>query len=121
MRKLPDPTAYIAYNDKGNVAHYKGSRPFSKALLLAAPGLEASIDDGLLDVKFRVISFETVVFDSMGNAIPEVSAGASFSPRQKQAFQRLKRGVRFFITRIKATGPDGITRDLSPMEIIIGG
>ena len=56
----------------------------------------------------------------MGNAIPEISAGASFSPRQKQAFQRLKRGSRFFITRIKAVGPDGISRDLSPMEVIIG-
>ncbi len=120
VRKLPDPTAYIAYNDKGNISHYKGSRPFSKSFLLAAPGLEAAIDDGLLDTKFTVSSFETVVFDSMGNAIPEVSAGASFSPRQKQAFQRLKRGSRFFITRIKAVGPDGISRDLSPMEIIIG-
>lgn len=120
VRKLPDPTAYIAYSDKGSVNHYKGSRPFSKAALLAAQGLEAAIDDGLLDTKFRVISFETVTFDSMGNAIPEVSAGASFSPRQKQAFQRLKRGSRFFITRIKAVGPDGITRDLSPMEVIIG-
>lgn len=120
VRKLPDPTAYISYADKGSTSHYKGGRPFSKTLLLAAPGLEAAIDDGLLDTKFRVISFETVTFDSMGNAIPEVSDGSSFSGRQKQAFQRLKRGGRFFITRIKAIGPDGITRDLSPMEVIIG-
>lgn len=120
VRKLPDPSAYIAYNDKGNVSHYKGSRPFSKQLLLAAPGLEAAIDDGLIDTKFRVTSFETVIFDSMGNAIPEVSNGASFSQRQKQSFQRLKRGARFFITRIKTVGPDGISRDLSPMEVIIG-
>ncbi len=121
VRKLPDPTAYIAFNDgKGNIDHYKGNRPFSKALLLAAPGLEAAIDDGLLDTKFRVISFETVIFDSMGNAMPEVSQGASFSPRQKQAFQRLQRGKRFYISRIKAVGPDGITRELSPIEVIIG-
>jgi gliding motility-associated protein GldM len=121
VRKLPDPTAYIAFNDgKGNTDHYKGSRPFSKALLLAAGGLEAAIDDGLLDTKFRVLSFETVIFDSMGNAMPEVSDGANFSARQKQAFQRLQRGKRFYISRIKAVGPDGITRDLSPMEVIIG-
>jgi gliding motility-associated protein GldM len=121
VRKLPDPTAYIAFNDgKGNTDHYKGSKPFSKTLLLAAGGLEAAIDDGLLDTKFRVLSFETVIFDSMGNAMPEVSDGANFSARQKQAFQRLQRGKRFYISRIKAVGPDGITRDLSPMEVIIG-
>lgn len=121
VRKLPDPTAYIAFNDgKGNIDHYKGSKPFSKTLLLAAPGLEAAIDDGLLDTKFKVLSFETVFFDSMGNAIPEVSDGANFSARQQQMFQRLQRGKRFYISRIKAVGPDGITRDLSPMEVIVG-
>jgi gliding motility-associated protein GldM len=120
VRKLPDPTAYIAYNDgKGNIDHYKGGKPFPKTLLVQAPGLEAAIDDGLLDTKFRVISFETVVFDSMGNAMPEVSDGSNFSTRQKQSFQRLSRGKRFYISRIKAVGPDGITRDLSPMEVII--
>ncbi len=121
IRRLPDPTAFIAYTDsKGNSDHYKGGRPFSKTLLLAANGLSAAIDDGLLDTPFTVLSFETVIFDSMGNAIPEVSAGAQFSPRQKQAFQRLRRGSRFYISRIKAKGPDGTTRDLSPMEVIIG-
>ena len=121
VRKLPDPTAYIAYNDSKGVANnYKGGKPFSKALLMAAPGLEAAIDDGLLDTKFRVISFETIIFDSMGNAMPYVSDGNKFSAQQRQAFQRLTRGKRFFISRIKAVGPDGTTRDLSPMEVIIG-
>lgn len=120
VRKLPDPTPYIAFNDgKGNIDHYRGGKPFSKALLLQAPGLEAAIDDGLLDTKFKVLSFETLFFDSMNNAIPEVSDGASFSQRQKQSFQRLQRGKRFIILRIKAVGPDGITRDLSPMEVIV--
>ncbi len=120
VRKLPDPTAFIAYTDaKGNTDHYKGGKPFPKSLLLQAPGLGAAIDDGLLNTPFRVVSFETIIFDSMGNAMPEVSDGANFSQRQKQAFQRLGRGKRFFISRIKAVGPDGITRDLSPMEIIV--
>jgi gliding motility-associated protein GldM len=120
VRKLPDPTPFIAYNDgKGNTDHYRGGRPFAKSLLLAAQGLEAAIDDGLLDTRFKVTSFETVFFDSMGNAIPEVSDGGNFSARQKQSFQRLQRGKRFYISRIKAVGPDGISRDLSPMEVIV--
>ena len=120
VRKLPDPTPYIAFRDaQGNIDSYKGGKGFAKTLLLQAPGLEAAIDDGLIDTKFRVLSFETVFFDSMGNAIPEVSDGASFSARQRQSFQRLQRGKRFYISRIKAVGPDGITRDLSPMEVIV--
>ena len=120
VRKLPDPTAYIAYKDsKGNENHYKGSKPFAKSLLLAAKGLDAAIDDDLLNVHYSVVDFETIVFDSMGNAMPEKSAGSRFSERQKTSFRRLSRGKRFYITRIRAKGPDGIVRDLSPMEVIV--
>ena len=55
----------------------------------------------------------------MGNAMPETSSGSEFTPRQRQAIQRLQRGKRFYITRIKAVGPDGTTRTLAPMEVII--
>ena len=120
VRKLPDPTAYIPFKAAdGSVDHYKGNKGFPKAQLMAATGLEAAIDDGLLDTKFKVVGFETVFFDSMGNAIPEVSDGANFSARQKQQFQRLSRGKRFYISKIRASGPDGTTRDLSPIEVII--
>lgn len=120
VRRLPDPTPFISMTDaQGNPSAYKGGRPLSKAQLLQASGLEAAIDDGLIDTRFRVLGFETVFFDSMGNAIPEISDGASFSARQRQSFQRLQRGKRFYISRIRAVGPDGVTRDLSPMEVIV--
>lgn len=120
VRKLPNPTPFIAFkDDKGNTDKYLGGRPFSKARLLQAPGIGAAIDDGLLNISFTVLNFETVFFDSMGNAIPEVSNGANFSQRQKDQFKRLSRGKRFYISRIKAKGPDGITRDLSPLEVIV--
>lgn len=121
VRKLPDPTPYIAYKDaNGNTSHYKGGgRGLSKTFLLNAPGIEAAIDDDLLNIQFKVLSFETVFFDSMGNAIPEVSQGSQFSQRQKDSFRRLSRGKRFYISRVKAVGPDGITRDLAPIEVIV--
>lgn len=120
VRRLPDPTPYIAYTDaQGNVEHYRGGRPIQKAVLLSAQILQAAIDDGLLDTPFEVQSFETVMFDSMGNAITDISNGAAFSPGQKQKIQRLSRGKRFYISRIRAKGPDGTTRDLSPMEVIV--
>jgi gliding motility-associated protein gldM len=121
VRKLPDPSPYIAFKDaNGNTNRYKGGgRGLPKTQLMSAPGIEAAIDDDLLNIQFKVLSFETVFFDSMGNAIPEVSAGDQFSQRQKDSFRRLSRGKRFYISRVKAVGPDGITRDLAPIEVIV--
>lgn len=120
VRKLPDPMPFIAYKDaQGNPVRYKGGRPFPKATLLAARGVDAAIDDEILNIDYKVLSFETVFFDQMGNAIPEVSSGSNFSERQLAAIRRLQHGKRFYISRVKATGPDGITRDLAPIEVII--
>ncbi len=120
VRKLPDPMPFIAYTDgNGHQAIYKGGKPFSKGTLLAAKGLDAAIDDDLLKIDFRVVSFEMVLFDQMGNAMSERSAGANFSPRQKEAIKQMKHGRRFYISRVKATGPDGVTRDIAPMEVIV--
>lgn len=118
VRRLPDPTAYIPVADNGS-ARFRGERPLTKASLMNASGIGAAIDDGVLDIEFRILGFETVFFDSMGNAIPEVSDGASFSRRQKESFRRLTRGKRFYISRIKAVGPDGVERTLSPLEITV--
>jgi hypothetical protein len=86
---------------------------------MAATGLGAALDDDLLNISYTVVSFTTVFFDSMGNAMPEVSDGAKFSSRQMEQFKRLKPGKSFFITNVKAKGPDGITRDISPMEVAL--
>ncbi len=120
VRKLPDPVAFISYAGANGIAErYKGGKPLSKATLMGAKGLEAAIDDDMLNIDFKVLSFETVFFDSMGNAIPEVSNGSQFSQRQLNSFRRLSRGKRFYISRIKAKGPDGVERVLNPVEVIV--
>lgn len=121
VRKLPDPTAFIPYkDDKGVVNHFMGGRTFPKATLLQTEGIGAAIDDGLLNIAFNVVSFETTFFDNMGNAIPEKSAGNKFSERQRDMFRRLSAGKRFYVTRVKAVGPDGIQRDLpQALEVIV--
>ncbi len=121
VRKLPDPTPYLAIKDgSGNTVHYKGApKRISKAALMESAGIGAAIDDEILNVSYSVVSFSTVFFDQMGNAIPELSDGAKFSARQKEQFRRLKPGKSFFISNVKAKGPDGITRDISPMEVAL--
>lgn len=121
VRKLPDPTPFIPIKDgQGNIVEYKGSpKKISKAALMAAETLGAALDDDLLNVSYSVVSFSTVFYDSMGNAIPEVSDGNAFSSRQKEQFKRLKPGKTFFISDVKAKGPDGITRDIPPMQVAL--
>lgn len=115
VRKLPDPTAYIPAGEN----RFMGGR-ISKQQLMSAEGIGAAIDDGLLNIPFSVRGFETLFFDNLGNAIPEVSSGASFTERQKNMMRGLSRGKRFFITKIRAQGPDGIERTLNgAMEVIV--
>ena len=120
VRKLPDPTPFIATKDEhGNPNRFKGGG-MPKQQLMGIDGIGAAIDDGILDIAFRVVSFETVFFDNMGNAVPMASNGAQFSERQKDTFRKLTRNRRFYISRVVAIGPDGIQRTLqNPMEIIV--
>ena len=87
---------------------------------MGARGVYAAIDDGLLDIPFKVLGFECVFFDNMGNAVPMASNGANFSDRQRDAFRKLSRNRRFYISQVTAVGPDGITRKLpGAMEIVV--
>ena len=119
VRKLPDPTAYIAFPAEGGEDHFTGGS-LSKQILMGTEGIGAAIDDGLLNIAFRVNSFEIVFFDAMGNAVPYQSNGAKFSDQQKGQMRGLARNKRFYIRDIHATGPDGIERTLNgAMEVII--
>jgi gliding motility-associated protein GldM len=115
VRKLPDPTPYMVVGDN----RYRGGG-LAKASLMGTSGIRAAIDDGLLDIEFKVTGFEAVFFDNMGNAVPIVGNGANFSERQRDAFRKLSRNRRFYITHVTAIGPDGISRTLpGAMEVIV--
>ena len=120
VRQLPDPTPFIEYQEKGTTQRYRGGRGLAKSILMNTDGIVAAIDDGLLNINFKVLGFETVFFDNMGNAVPEVSKSSKFTERQKDMFRRLSRGKRFYISRVKAVGPDGIERTLpTTLEVIV--
>ena len=121
VRQLPDPTPFIEYKDKdGNTQRYRGGKGLSKQALMSSNGIVAAIDDGLLNIGFKVLSFETVFYDNMGNAKPMISDGTNFSSRQKEMMRDLSRGKRFYISHVKAIGPDGIERLLpTTLEVLI--
>lgn len=115
VRKLPDPSAFIMVGDN----MFKGGK-LSKQNLMAATQLSAAVDDGLLNIPFTVKGFEATFYDNMGNAVPLVSNDANFTDRQKNMIRQLSRGKRFYITSIRAVGPDGVERTLDgSMQIII--
>lgn len=118
IRRLPEPLPFISYKDQnGNTKVFRKGN-LAKSVLLSVPGIQASIDDGILDIPFEVISFRTVFVDVMNNRTEEMSNGANFSQRQLDQMRGMTRGTRFFISGIKAKGPDG-ERDLYPMEVRI--
>ena len=120
VRKLPEPTPFIDLKDeKGNPDRYIGGG-LAKSRLIGATHIGAAVDDGILPIPFRVLSFEVVFFDNMGNAVPIASDGANFSAQQIETFKKLSRGRRLYISRLTAIGPDGIERKLNTsMEVII--
>lgn len=115
VRKLPDPTAYIIVgNDR-----FQGGR-LAKGTAVGAPGIGAAIDDGLLDIPFRVVSFETIFHDRMGNVRPESGSGSRFTEAQRELIRSLRRGQRYYIRGVVCVGPDGITRTLpQALEVIV--
>ena len=120
VRKLPEPSPFITVtDDQGNPELFRGGF-LSKQKIIQADAVSAAVDDGLLNIPFRVQSFEMVFFDNMGNAVPVAVEGTSISKQQKDIIKKLSRGKRFYISRMVATGPDGIERKLNTsMEVII--
>lgn len=119
VRALPDPLPFIEYQDaNGATKRFKGGS-LSKKDLLSAKGIQAAIDDDILEVSYSVVRFQLTFFDQMGNAIPEVSNGDRFSERQINSIRSLSRGKRFYISEVIARGPDGIERKIPPIEVIV--
>lgn len=119
VRALPDPLPFIEYQDaNGATKRFKGGS-LSKRDLLSAKGIQAAIDDDILEVSYSVVRFQLTFFDQMGNAMPEVSNGDRFSDRQLNSIRSLSRGKRFYISEVIARGPDGIERKIPPIEVIV--
>lgn len=119
VRKLPDPDGYLVLpGSSGGTEHFRGGHTVTKAQIMGAQKVGAAIDDGLLNIEFRVLGFETVFIDSQGDGAVYVSDGPNFSAQQKERMRSLVPGrARFFISRIRAIGPDGIERVVSPIEV----
>ncbi len=118
VRIQPDPTPYFDYPDAGgNMRRFKSGSRIAKTTMLTIPEIKAAIDDGLVDKQFTVLRFSVVIYDGMGNRIPEVSNSGQFTEKQKALIRQLGRGKSFLITDVKARGEDGIDRDIATLDV----
>lgn len=110
VRRVPDPVAYIANTREGNV---------SSAALIAAGGLIPRMDGFEFDLNFSISSF-TFVMSVPGGDVQEARSNSNrLTPEMTQMLQRARRGQRVWFENITARGPDGSTRQLSPIALRI--
>ncbi len=81
--------------------------------------VEAKAKDFVFEVDYEVVSFE-VAFQGQGGMWSTMpSSSARFTNQQKELFQQLRAGQRIMIEKIKASGPDGVIRNLNSITITV--
>jgi gliding motility-associated protein GldM len=81
--------------------------------------VDAKAKDFVFEVDYEVVSFE-VAFQGQGGMWSTMPASnAQFTNQQKEIFQQLKPGQRIMIEKIKASGPDGVIRNLNSITITV--
>ncbi len=123
VKSLPPPTAFVQYpkeNAGGSTTRENfASGRIRKRDLLNAYGIVAELLDSDFDVTYNVIGFDMTFYDTMGNARTFSSSGSKFTTDQVNRIKSLARGKQFFISNIKAKGPDGVERRLPPIDVTI--
>ena len=120
VRPLPEPLPYIGYVDvEGRTRKFVGGN-ISKRNLTASAGVSASVDDGLLNIPYRVTGFTMRTFDNRGNSIPEISNSGEYTARQREAIRDMPTGTRFYITDVRALDLEGRPMTLTfPLQVIV--
>jgi gliding motility-associated protein GldM len=109
VKPIPPPVAIFAQKSTGSV---------SKASAAAQQGVFAVLPDFDFDLQYQVTGF-SVLFSERGNDYEETSTNSNLTAKQKALIDRLTRGKNLIIKDIKALGPDGKTKDLSPIILKI--
>lgn len=110
VKKIPDPVAKIG----GKIV--SGPMLLSKNELAAFGGIIAEVPGFDFEARFKVISF-TVGATVKGKYQEEKCTGPNLSGSAKSLIASLSSGNKLFLDDIKATGPDGTTRNIPPVSV----
>ena len=109
VKPLPTQIAVFANKSSGSV---------SRNTAISQQGVFATLPDFDFQLVYNVTGF-TVLFSDRGEDFEEKSTGSSLTPKQKDLINRLTRGKNLFIKDIRAVGPDGRQKDLTPIILKI--
>jgi gliding motility-associated protein GldM len=109
VKPIPPPIAIFAQKSTGTVP---------RATAAAQQGVFAILPDFDFDLQYQVTGF-SVLYSERGNDYEESSTTSNLTPKQKELIGRLTRGKNLIIKDIKALGPDGKTKELSPVILKI--
>ncbi len=111
VKKLPNPVAKIATKKGG---------PIGKAILSAQVGIVAEMENFEFEgVNFKVISFDMTIAGKGREPMFSSSRSNSFSSEMLGMFGKLRLADKVYFENIKAIGPGGDTRTLSPVSFVI--
>jgi len=79
--------------------------------------VRAEAEDFVFEVEYKVQSFDVAVPGAGGIWNTISSNSERFTSEQKNLFRQLRSGSRVMIEKIKATGPDGVVRNLNSITI----
>ncbi|MBP8944965.1 MAG: gliding motility protein GldM [Paludibacteraceae bacterium] len=116
VKYLPDPKSYLQYVDAGGITRLIQEGTISKRLLKGDNVLLVASygEDELVQAKFNIVSFTMVtIFGAISNTGPLLNS------KQLESIDRLEGGDYITFKNIKAVGPDGKIRNLSPIQIQI--
>ncbi|OFX25032.1 MAG: hypothetical protein A2033_09975 [Bacteroidetes bacterium GWA2_31_9] len=105
VKRVPDPVAKVAGSKGGVIA---------KNLLAAQSGVIADLENFDFDLKFIVKGF-TVSATIKGFEQIKASPNNILTPDQKALIAKVEKGQKVYFDDIKAAGPDGSNRPLSPI------
>jgi gliding motility-associated protein GldM len=109
VRKIPDPVAKFAGLSEGNL---------QRSVAAVQQVVSAVLENFEFDLTYTITGF-TVSVNDKGFDITETSANNRLTDKQKGLIGNLRVGQKLYIEKITAVGPDGRTRNLSPIILKI--
>lgn len=108
VKRVPDPVPSLPGLKNGKIK--------KNQLTANSTKLRAEMKDFDFDLKFRILGF-TLGGTYKGNYVEKKTRGSKLTPEMKELIKDLPKGSQVFITNISAKGPDGKTRQLSPLPV----
>jgi len=109
VKPIPPPIAVFGQKSTGSIP---------RATAAAQQGVYAVLPDFDFDLTYTVTGFTVLYSDNRGD-FEEVSTSSNLTSKQKDLISRLTRGKNLIIKDIKALGPDGKVKELSPVILKI--